>query len=581
MSKKINMKFAKKQLYIILSAILVVAIILTILISSGLFSANTDVSGNVNESGNISINNNSTQNENEDKEIGRNIGNDETQWVLRESISVIDNSPEYEVEMYLCRDKENRLFIELTYYIDGKSRSSVYSSDQIPSLKESSNTIDKLSIHESILNTKYAKLYFFIEHDTNQKSKDFHLCMINLKDGTIKELHSGKGYDFNKIIFSPDKKYGAYSYVADNNGGESFLQIFDCEGDSFLVANNKTADGKLIGKAQDLNSGEVCSYLIDRWRSDEELKLTEYRYSWDEKSSTRNNEIKTNVVFNIKAGRIVYPDEDDAVEIVSGLTATDSTLNKSEQITDKEDMQQKATEVQTNGTDTAEKKEETGEIRDESTIVPSEQVKESQLTSQTAEATTIPEQARTEESRETEETNIIVTTEQTGKGDAMAGESTANTETEKEEKQSDESIKKEAADVLQNFYRYINDKEYHKAYDLIDETIRFNVFTKLLSQMFQGVEINTEIKKSEIDIDYFAEIIESSGLFNNVEIDEIVNIEINNETVKIYYYHSMLIEGTAKPIIMPVITTLRITDNGLKISAFDDGDLKSPPFLKQ
>ena len=98
--------------------------------------------------------------------------------------------------------------------------------------------------------------------------------------------------------------------------------------------------------------------------------------------------------------------------------------------------------------------------------------------------------------------------------------------------------------------------------------------------MFGEVDVNIQIDKEEIDIEYFALFMEMTGMFKNDEIDRIVSEEITKDTSRIYYYHIMIItsNGSDQESTLPMIATLNKTAKGWKISAFDDGDPKTVPF---
>ena len=539
----------KRQIYLALSGFLVLSIILTTLFASGIFPVKTPVTDNEDEEGSKAAG------AGEGTQQGQ--GEIESQWVLKDSVSIVNNSPEYEVEMYLCYDKGNLPFIEVIYYMEGRSKSALYSANEIPSLKEFPDDDNKLLISEGILNTKYAKLYFFIENELNPGEILFDFYAINLKDGSARKLHGGKGHGFKGLAFSPDKAYAAYSYLVGDEGKDSFLQVFNCETDNFLAIDNKTPDGKAIGKAED--TGKIYSYFIERWKSSEELKLREYSYSWDEKKSQRNNEVEISVVFNIKKGRVVYPDGKNEVEIKNSADSTENTDYSGEQ-TGTGQEEQTATEK--------EQERETGQeevnvIQEESASIPGEEQEESQPAGQQPDETAVegePADGQLPEDDKSREN-----------GGMPGSEKEPPDSTEGTDVTGENPSYSMAVSVLESFYEYVNSRKYEEAYNLIDETIRFNVLKKILSQMFQGVEISTELNKSDIDVNFFAGLIEASGIFKNVEIDEIVKEENDGSTSKIYYYHAMTMDGTSTPVIMPVIATLRKTADGWKISAFDDG----------
>jgi vacuolar-type H+-ATPase subunit I/STV1 len=156
-------------------------------------------------------------------------------------------------------------------------------------------------------------------------------------------------------------------------------------------------------------------------------------------------------------------------------------------------------------------------------------------------------------------------------------------EEEKEEKSvlNEEATIEGATYVLKRFYESINNGAYEEAYDLLDERVKFNAFKKLFSQIFGDIEIEIEIDKEDIDVEYFALFIESTGMFKNDEIGKIISEEINNNNSIISYYHTMIMttsSGIEQEINMPMIATLNKTEKGWRILAFDDGDMNNEPF---
>ena len=102
--------------------------------------------------------------------------------------------------MYLCYDND-KIPIESEYYIEGASKSCLYSASEIPALKEfAGGDNKKLRINEGVMNTKYETI-LFVEKELSSHEILFDFYVLNLKDEKIKKLHNGKGYNFNELIF--------------------------------------------------------------------------------------------------------------------------------------------------------------------------------------------------------------------------------------------------------------------------------------------------------------------------------------------------------------------------------------------
>jgi hypothetical protein len=190
--------------------------------------------------GSIDTNDMKEQGSNEEKAEDLEETTPEEEWITQNNVKIIDNSPEYEVEMWLCHDKENKAFVELEYYYDGFSQSRKYSSSHIPFLKEiegekSLIQTNSKALQEATLNSKLAKLYFFTREKTNAADEVFYLYVLNLKDGNIKELYIGEGTELSKLYFSTDKKLAAFNYYnsKDLTIAGSILQILDCSVDKW------------------------------------------------------------------------------------------------------------------------------------------------------------------------------------------------------------------------------------------------------------------------------------------------------------------------------------------------------------
>jgi hypothetical protein len=641
----------RKHLYLTLSILLAFSILLIILFVSGVLPAKAPVTGSNDYSENALNDDTKVEDRSElasgkDSLLESNIQEEiDNQWISQKSISIVNNSPEYEVEMYLCYDNDKIPFIEIEYYIEGASKSCLYSASEIPALKEfAGGDNKKLRINEGVMNTKYAKLYFFVEKELSSHEILFDFYVLNLKDEKIKKLHNGKGYNFNELIFSPDKEYVTFSYLAANMGDaddtdntdntadigysdnisdkidkvniayasdagkDSFIQIFNCITDNILVAHNKTPEGKTIGKAAANN--RFYSYSIVRWKSSEELRLKEYSYLWNKEKPAKEDESEIDVIFSVVENHVIYPEEKSRIESEAGLAYI---LDSDKQDKDKqedsqqddsqekdilnEDGQQEDNQAQSGEQDMAVGNDRSKNGEQEQKIGQEQEMQQTEGTSGSGneQASSASEDSETKghdkgtggsEDGDSEPIPEDSTVED-GLPNDESKDSTTNesvpADSSDSSKDGDGEIGKtssEAVTVLKKFYEYINDSAYEKAYDLLDEKVKFNAFKKIFAQLFGEVEVNIEINKADIDIEYFALFMETTGMFKNDEIDKIVLEEINNNVSKIYYYHTMIIaaNGTDQETTMPMVATLNKTAKGWKIAAFDDGDANARPF---
>lgn len=628
----------RKHVYLIILNILAISILLAALFILGILPKRTPVAGNNNylkDASNDKDNMEFSNTEHENKESGNNeYENEGKQWFSEKIIDIIDNSPEYEVEMTFCYDNDKNPFLTIDYFIKGASKSLVYTSKEIPALmkyrdsngstKDNNNaelTELKINVNEGILNGKYGKLYVFIENILHDKI-EFHLYVFDLEDESVKRLYMGEGDNFNKLIFSSDKKYGAFTYLTDcidksNDivGPEKYscIQIFNCVSDSVLVADNKTAAGKNIGYIEDNNrvdSNRVYSYSIIRWKSSEELRLREYSYTLNKNEKTKENEFQVDVIFNIAENRVIYPEDTEWPEYVSSGFAYLKEQKENEQKTpveaDKNDQSKSEKQGEeggqakkpdhpvedddpkkgdSNGTSDYEQKDlkqdndsesgDSGNGIEEGGKIPDGNLEDNEHDN----GDNSNDSNEYGNNKNNDEEIISEEDVSENSSDSNKDKDTAQEQTLPEQTISDKTPS-EAVTVLRRFYSFINNSDYERAYNLLDDRVKFNAFKKMFTQMFGEVDVNIQIDKEEIDIEYFALFMEMTGMFKNDEIDRIVSEEITKDTSRIYYYHIMIItsNGSDQESTLPMIATLNKTAKGWKISAFDDGDPKTVPF---
>ncbi|HHW31685.1 MAG TPA: hypothetical protein GXX20_08445 [Clostridiaceae bacterium] len=377
----------------------------------------------------------------------------EENWIVESPVKIIDNSPEFEVEMALCYDNENKAFVILDYYYDGVSRSREYSSGNIPFLKQVEDTDDYIqsagyTIQEATLNGKLAKLYFFVKKKNNSSNELFCLYVIDLKNGDVKEIYIGEGTELSPLKFSKDKKMAAFCYTS-NKGGpvpDSMLQILDCSSDRWYIVEGKTPLGNRIG--QEGVPDKHYSYKMLSWKSDTEISLMEISYMKADQDSAGITPEEIEVIYDVSANLIKYPEGYDSRGV-----------------------------------------------------------------------------------------KIVV-------------------EKEPEEPQDSPPMM-----ALKNFYKLINNEEYNKAYDLLDEKFRLNAF-----KMFGSFEIS----KNEIDVEYFSEIAAATGIFKSLQIKEIKKEETEGSVSKIYYIQSVNLEDGSNPLELSLVATLSMVGEEWKITALDD-----------
>jgi hypothetical protein len=138
-----------------------------------------------------------------------------------------------------------------------------------------------------------------------------------------------------------------------------------------------------------------------------------------------------------------------------------------------------------------------------------------------------------------------------------------------ENKSNDEvSTDSEALATLKSFYKYVTEGNYERAYDLFDDNFQS------VSKMFMGFKIS----KAEITLELFQAFAEATQIFSNVKIEKVVKEEHTNDSYKIYYNQSIVIDPNKEPQVYPLVVTLKKMAGIWKITAVDDGTPGVEPF---
>ena len=520
----------KRQLTILISALVIAGILLTTLLATGVIPL-----GGYNATSSDADKNEDAEKEESGNDLDQPIDSaNESQKSVENKVDILNNSPEYDIRMYSYFDND-KLLMEVEYYLDGVSRSRLFQQNDFPEFENimgndaarSSNdksAIIKLS--NAILNTKYAKIYFSIEKELQVGEKAFSIYALSLKDETIKFLYQGEGNNLNTPIFSPDKEYIAFNHLLDEKGNNSLIHIFYSNDDTSLVVDNKTKNGDLIGTQTDKDKqdkeGKTFSYYIIRWKTLEDLKLREYSYVFDKSENFIRNEQNYDISYNILENIIIYPEEKYAQE------------NVNSEVEEKIDVE------------TA--KASTG---DES--------KSSEMGAETSTETSAETSVETSTSASTD-TNTDINT---NAGINMGTSTSSGTGTN-----DGLNTNSEAVTTLKNFYKYVTEVNYEKAYDLFDDNFQSE------SKMFMGLKIS----KAEITLEVFTAFAEATEIFKNVKIEKIMKEEQNDDSFKIYYTQSIVIDPNKEPQVYPLIVTLKKITGAWKIMAVEDGTPGKEPF---
>jgi len=586
----------RKHLVVLISVLLIIGVTITTLFATGVLhlkvfndissNADTDneneIQDDLQEEGNqhsleqqVSVLNETAggnaDNSSNDQEVSE-VSEDNK--IPENRIEVLNNSTEYEIEMYSYLDDSDNLCMVIDYYFDGVSHSALFKQGDFPELERifetenealnnkvstSSGNSIVLRLSNAILNTKHGKVYFTAERDLQAGEKFFFLYVLSLKDKTIKFLYQGTGYAFNTYLLSPDKDYIAFDHFKDEKGNNSLIHIFSSKDDTALVIDNMTKDGRLIGSdlssEELLKEGKTVSYYLIRWRTLEDLKLREYSYIFDNTQNLIKDEQSYEVSYNILKNTMIYPEGKYAIE-GSGLEKGQETESdtKKDEGKDADTVGVADPDVKGSSEQSASFDEKSDEILDNKTPDPKSDA-----------------QQNTEAGKqEGTDAGVEAKNESGTQSDANSGSpSEASIQEGSNDGNDKVGAESEQVAVLKSFYKYVAEGNYEKAYDLFDDNFEST------SQMFMGIKIS----KKEITLEMFQGFAEAvPQIFKNVKIEKILKEEQTDDSYKIYYTQSLALDPSMEPAIYPLIVTMRKVTGTWKIMHVDDGTLGVDPF---
>jgi len=224
---------------------------------------------------------------------------EEDRPIFSESVTVSYNTPEYDLAMMLCEDKDNRAFLRLKYYMDGASVENELDQEQIPELagifesrgdagqgdKQQAGSAEQSSVPEgdrpysigqALLNPVRGQLYIMVNGAKLDQYIQSSFYMVDLNDMSVKKLFSYPA-KYGKMYFSRDFSKLAYSFLDPPKTNmypeDSVVEVFDCINSEFLIRGSRKADDSVIGK----NSapGYIYDYTFEGWQSPGVIKLAQ------------------------------------------------------------------------------------------------------------------------------------------------------------------------------------------------------------------------------------------------------------------------------------------------------------------
>ena len=229
-------------------------------------------------------------------------------FILNEKIEVENNTPEYELEMRMCEDRENRTFIRLQYYLNGVSTVNELEKGELSELSgtfetqaKTDSTADVFRIGQALLNPVHSQLYILIQGVTFNAYTQTSLYLVELGDMSVEKLFSYPGI-YGKMTFNKDFSKLAYSFgdppYLSNFQEDNLLEVFDCKNGEYIVKANRDKQGNIIGTNS--NPAYLYDYEFTAWQSVHVLKLKQaLRLKSDLDSGLMQNEVLYDIEQNL------------------------------------------------------------------------------------------------------------------------------------------------------------------------------------------------------------------------------------------------------------------------------------------
>lgn len=224
---------------------------------------------------------------------------DDDLLIASESVPVSYNTPEYDIEVELCENKDMKTFIRLKYYRDGASVGNEIDEEQIPELagifesrneagggdgtqqndaEEQGTTSEEdrpYSIGQALLNPVHGQLYLMVNGARTDQYIQSSFYLVDLNDLSVKKLFSYPA-KYGRMYFNRDFSMLAYSFSDPPKmkvyQEDSILEIFDCANSEFVVRGSRRDGDSVIGK----NSapGYIYDYIFISWHAPGVVRLT-------------------------------------------------------------------------------------------------------------------------------------------------------------------------------------------------------------------------------------------------------------------------------------------------------------------
>ncbi len=256
---------------------------------------------------------------------GKNAG---SRAIIRSKpITVVGNTPEYEMQVTLCEAADLKPFIRIEYFMDGMSAMCELDERQLPEIEgilESTSgqqdDINTQSIQQLLLNPMYGQLYLMIVAKPADEYSQASFYKIGLGDMAVEKLFSYPAI-YGKMVFNKDYSLLAYSFKDSPNMSayqeDSMLEVYDCKAGKYVIKANRDADMQLIGS----NSSPdfLYDYEFMSWNSLNTLRLKQgVRRMIDLGKAPVQNEvlydIEENVLLNLDGSKLKPGSDQDVAD---------------------------------------------------------------------------------------------------------------------------------------------------------------------------------------------------------------------------------------------------------------------------
>lgn len=231
-----------------------------------------------------------------------------------ESIEVRYNTPEYDLKVSVYENSSKQTFIKLEYYKEGVSTITELDSTSIPEIrdifeKRSSKNLnsDAYKVKYAYLNSKFTKLYLFINSDVTEDIAQISVYVVNLLDQSVKRLAATEG-KFAIPAFNKDFSLLGYSWF-DSPLSSVFQEkvlfdVIDCKSDDFIVKGSRDKAGNRIGTDRDAKT--VYDYIFVSWKSNTAAILNQG--TWPQNDAAAITAKQVEVLYDINKNRFFNTD---------------------------------------------------------------------------------------------------------------------------------------------------------------------------------------------------------------------------------------------------------------------------------